>query len=371
MAGTMAQPVKVLVSGGLAEGGVRTHVRLLCAALRESGAEVTVAAAATNWAAPHLDGLRRLGVVVRTTPWGFGRWSPLAKVQALGTWPLLLRRDFDVLYCIGYGRMHLFLRRFLREGGRAVYHEIVDAPAPQHPMIQVVAQMHELIANSGPVAERWRALAPGLAIRSIPFLTEQWASVQRLAGGPRDRELRVVYLGRIVRHKRVDWLVREWAAIERVIGPARLDVHGADFEGERLLEPLRAEVQALGLGNRVALHGGYDGQAALDAILASADLVVLPSLYEGLPLVLVEAMAAGVPIVATEAGGTRDLGAENPDVVVTGVEQAAFLAGLAELTRRIRAGLIDGDRLRAWTRARYGPEVVTDAWRRALLGGTA
>ena len=365
----MARPVKVLISGGLAEGGVRTHIRLLCASLRECGAEVTVAAAATNWAAIHLEGLRQLGVVVRTTPWGFGRWSPLAKVQAVSTWPFLLRRDFDVLYCIGYGRMHLFLRRFLRQGGRAVYHEIVDAPAAQHPMVEVVARMHELIANSKPVAERWRALAPGLPVRSIPFLTEQWTPIRRQVGRAGERELRVVYLGRMVRHKRVDWLVREWPAIERAIGRARLDVHGADYEGERMLEPLRAEVQALGLEGRVTLHGGYDGRAALDAILASADLVVLPSLYEGLPLVLVEAMAAGVPIVATEAGGTRDLGEQNPDVVVTGVEQEAFLAGLTELARRVRAGLIDAERLRRWTRARYGPEVVTDAWRRALLGG--
>ncbi|MEJ0001113.1 MAG: hypothetical protein WDO13_19320 [Verrucomicrobiota bacterium] len=48
----------------LVAGGAQTHVTLLCALLREAGAEVTVAAAATNWTPEAVAGLRASGVRV-------------------------------------------------------------------------------------------------------------------------------------------------------------------------------------------------------------------------------------------------------------------------------------------------------------------
>jgi glycosyltransferase involved in cell wall biosynthesis len=356
----------ILISGGLAPGGVQTHVALLCRLLRASGAAVTVAAPADAWPADETRGLRDRGVRVLTTPFGFGPWSRLGKLQAVCTWPLLLRRRFDTLYCHGRGEFHLWMRRFLRPGGAAVYHEIVDAGDDVRRVSRVLRSVEAVVANSGPVADGLRALHPGVPVRVIPFLTAEGPvpppPPRPAVGG---RELRVAYLGRLVAHKQPDWLVEQWESIVRhgAIAPARLDVYGADPDGS-LLERLRGWVRSRKLDQTVRLHGGY-AAAQLPAILAATDLVVLPSLWEGLPLVLVEAMQRGVPFVATAAGGTSDLA--NPDVEVVPVENGRVVEAMGRMAARLRAGAVDARRLHGWAEARYGFAVVARQWRGALL----
>jgi hypothetical protein len=103
---------RILISGGLAAGGSQTHVTLLCRVLRQAGAELTVAAASTNWPDEAISNLKNLGVRVVVSPFGFGPFKILGKALALVLWPFLLRRDYDVLYCIGEGKMHLWTSRF-------------------------------------------------------------------------------------------------------------------------------------------------------------------------------------------------------------------------------------------------------------------
>jgi glycosyltransferase involved in cell wall biosynthesis len=66
---------------------------------------------------------------------------------------------------------------------------------------------------------------------------------------------------------------------------------------------LEAQARALGLDDRV-MFLGFRGDVC--DLLASCDLFVLPSLFEGLPLSVLEAMAAGKPVVATSVGGTPE-----------------------------------------------------------------
>jgi glycosyltransferase involved in cell wall biosynthesis len=69
-----------------------------------------------------------------------------------------------------------------------------------------------------------------------------------------------------------------------------------------LEDALRSRARACGIENRVHLLGL---RSDIPAVLRAADLFVLPSLSEGLPLALLEAMFAGCPIVATDVGDVR------------------------------------------------------------------
>ena len=73
-------------------------------------------------------------------------------------------------------------------------------------------------------------------------------------------------------------------------------------EGEER-EALEMQTKTLGLEERVIFLGF---RKDVPELLASCDLFVLPSLYEGLPLAVLEAMAAGKPVIATDIGGTDE-----------------------------------------------------------------
>ncbi|MEJ0001114.1 MAG: glycosyltransferase family 4 protein [Verrucomicrobiota bacterium] len=263
--------------------------------------------------------------------------------------------------------MHFFAAKFVPRGFR-IYHEIVECPAAGSVAAQVAETMDGLVANSTRVGAAMERLLPAVPVRTLPFLT---ASAPMPAPQPRPavgrRTLRIAFLGRLAPHKRPHRLIEALPAWDRTapVGPARLDLYGGDYDGQGAR--LRELIDQFGLGDRVALRGGYT-TADLPRIFAQSDLVVLPSTYEGLPLVLVEAMQHGVPIVATSAGGTAELGEGNPDAVVTpGTGWEEFEEGVVTMARRLRAGKIDAVRLHGWTEARYGFAAVSTAWLEALL----
>ena len=360
---------RILISGGLTVGGPQTHVTILSQVLRDSGAEVTIAAAASNWRSEEIAALRATGVRVVVSPFGFSRLKLLGDLLCFLAWPFLLRRDYHVLYCIGTGRMHLWAKQFMRNGGKAIYHEIVECPNLGSIGALIASQMTHLIGNSRTISRHMAKLWPKTPIQTIPFLTSTATTASPGAKSfLQNHILRIAFLGRIVAHKRPDRLVEEWATLCTLPGfnPARLDFYGGDYESP-YIHTLRARILELGLQNRIHLHGRYSTDA-LPRIFSNTDLVVLPSIIEGLPLVLVEAMLRGIPIVATSAGGCEELGDNNPDAIISqGTSWESFVDGFAQMILLMRSGKIDSARLHDWTEKRYGYETVSLAWRKALV----
>jgi glycosyltransferase involved in cell wall biosynthesis len=108
------------------------------------------------------------------------------------------------------------------------------------------------------------------------------------------------YVGRLSIEKGVTHLVDALAEVTAKQTEVRLLIVG---EGEQRAN-LQAQVESLGLQQAVAFLGE---RADARQIIGALDLLVLPSLTEGLPNVVLEAFAYKRPVVATAVGGVPEL----------------------------------------------------------------
>jgi glycosyltransferase involved in cell wall biosynthesis len=123
--------------------------------------------------------------------------------------------------------------------------------------------------------------------------------------------------------------------------------------GERLATDRGEDVEALldgaGLGSRLR-RLGYRHDVA--AVMAAADIFVLPSYHEALPMSVIEAMLTGLPVVASDLPGTRQQVVDGETGLLVAPRQAAPLAAaLARLTGdpALRAAMGLAGRARAMT----------------------
>jgi len=147
----------------------------------------------------------------------------------------------------------------------------------------------------------------------------------------------VLFVGRLDQEKRVDELVRAFAALPAGL-PGRLEVVG---DGARR-EEWAALADTLGVAHRVRFRGFVSEQELLEAY-AAADLFCMPGIAELQSLVTLEAMAAGLPVIAADAMAL-------PHLVRPGRNGWLYTPGdVPELTTRLAALLGD-----AATRRRMG-----------------
>jgi glycosyltransferase involved in cell wall biosynthesis len=147
--------------------------------------------------------------------------------------------------------------------------------------------------------------------------------------GFQDGDQIIVSIGRLEPQKGHRVLLEALPLVRREFPRVRAVVVG---EGA-LRSQLEERVAEVGLGDCVRFTGQ---QSNIADWLALADLTVLPSFYEGLPLAAIESLAAGRPAVATAVDGT-------PEVVVDGVTGLTVPPGDPEKLGRAICRLL-GDR---------------------------
>jgi colanic acid/amylovoran biosynthesis glycosyltransferase len=140
----------------------------------------------------------------------------------------------------------------------------------------------------------------------------------------------LLYVGRLAAMKGLPVLLESLAKLEGVT----LNVAG-DGPDRAVLEEM---AQSLNIGPRIKFLG-YQSQQQVRKLLMEADLFVMSSFAEGVPVVLMEAMAAGVPVVATRIAGI-------PELVRDELNGLLVAPGdVNEMTRAIRR-LLGNDELR-------------------------
>lgn len=160
-----------------------------------------------------------------------------------------------------------------------------------------LARADRVVALSPSLARAVRDIAPRARVLVVP-------NGVRVPGELPDRPDRpptALFLGLLIERKDPLGLVRAWARAQRPLG-ARLLIAG---DGP-LRSALQELVARLRLEGSVELLGWVAPERAAE-LLAGADLLALPSTFEGQPLALIEGMARGAAIVSTHAGGIPDL----------------------------------------------------------------
>jgi glycosyltransferase involved in cell wall biosynthesis len=345
----------LLVVDDLFWAGAETQLRHLAIGLRGLGHAVTLVAIAD--ASSYLADLERAGVELRV----LGVESRLGKLRALPRLARIARRA-DLVHCTGWdaslwGRLAAVAARrpaVVTEHTAGRDFQVSRSGASRARLIALHNRLLDRFTYATVVVARAQVgllEAEGVRRGSIVRIPNAvpLAELRRRAGQGDVREelgipagaRAIVQAARFTPPKGQRTTLRAAARLRERFGDLRLLFAGAGPE-EAAVRRLAAEIGA----DWAAFLGRRDDAPAL---LSAADLVVLPSSAEGLPMSLIEAMALGTPVVATDVGDVRWL------IETTGgglcvasgdeegfTEACARLLGDRDLHRRVSAAGLDG-----------------------------
>jgi glycosyltransferase involved in cell wall biosynthesis len=206
--------------------------------------------------------------------------------------------------------------------------------------------------NEGVPAERTSTIHNGIDCAEFQPRPEQRNAARARWGLPPDAFV-VAGIGRLT-HQKNFALFLEVAAAVRTRHPGAHFVIAGTGEDETAL---RAQAAALGLNEQVHFLG-YVGEMA--ALYPAADVLLLTSRYEGLPITVLEAMATGTPIIAPKLDGIAEVLKDGVEAALPPVGEArAFIDRVCELIEQPALARAHAERALAKVRAQYSAERMT------------
>jgi glycosyltransferase involved in cell wall biosynthesis len=182
-----------------------------------------------------------------------------------------------------------------------------------------------MVLADGRPAARVETVYVGIEPPPAPAAAEV-AALRAELGVPPHGKL-VAFVGRLAEEKRPDWVVRLCRELQEP--EVRVLIVGDGPLSAVVDEGVRSE-ESLRWLRRVD---------AIEPVFAAADVVVLPSRFEGIPLTVMEALALGRPVVTTGVGGIPELAGTPGLEIVDRDDFAAFLAAVRRSLREAPQGI--------------------------------
>ncbi len=112
----------------------------------------------------------------------------------------------------------------------------------------------------------------------------------------------LIFVGRIIEQKGLKYLIEAMSDVLKEHPKTRLLITGKGKFKDRHMQ----EVKKLGLENNI-IFPGFVPEEEMPNLYSSADIFVLPSLWEVFPIAMLEALASGAPLMASDAGGNAEM----------------------------------------------------------------
>lgn len=121
--------------------------------------------------------------------------------------------------------------------------------------------------------------------------------------GIKENEKLILSIGRLEKIKGFQYLIMALAETQSKVDQIKLVIAGPEFNYGEQLRRLARQAK---IEDKVIFCGPIEGRRKIEA-LATANIAVVPSIYEGFSIFLLEAMASGKPVIATKTGIAEDL----------------------------------------------------------------
>lgn len=165
----------------------------------------------------------------------------------------------------------------------------------EDPMLAPYRRLHALGVSDSTKSDLER-----IGFSDVSLLLE-CADIQAPEGAAKEAAPTLIYVGRLVRSKRVDHAIRAMKLVHDSLPQARLWIVGSGPENERL----SSLAHELGLSASVRFFGHVDERRKAD-LLSRAHLFVFPGTREGWGLTVIEANRCGTPVIGYDVPGLRD-----------------------------------------------------------------